>query len=213
MISSAVTLALEFPRQSIFSGVMQGLTYGVIAIGLILIYRSTQIINFAIVEMGAFAAALLARLVINWGVDYWVALPACVIAGGLLGAGVELVIVRRLFRSPRVVLFVATIGLAQLLLFFQFVLPKFDTYGAFPTAFSFTWEFQGLFIRSEHILVLVIVPLLAIRVDHLLESHEVRDGRSALRPPTPTRHASRRSVPRGCRRSCGRSQDCSRPWA
>ena len=162
MISSAVTLALEFPRQSIFSGVMQGLTYGVIAIGLILIYRSTQIINFAIVEMGAFAAALLARLVINWGVDYWVALPACVIAGGLLGAGVELVIVRRLFRSPRVVLFVATIGLAQLLLFFQFVLPKFDTYGAFPTAFSFTWEFQGLFIRSEHVLVLVIVPLLAI---------------------------------------------------
>ena len=115
MISTVVTLAVEFPRQSIFSGVMQGLTYGVIAIGLILIYRSTRVINFAIVEMGAFAAALLARLVINWGVDYWVALPVCVIAGGLLGAGIELVIVRRLFRSPRVVLFVATIGLAQLL--------------------------------------------------------------------------------------------------
>ena len=162
MISSVVTLAVEFPRQSIFSGVMQGLTYGVIAIGLILIYRSSRVINFALVEMGAFVAALLARLVINWGVSYWIALPACVVVGGLLGAGIELVIVRRLFRSPRVVLFVATIGLAQLLLFFQFELPKFNTYSAFPTAFSFTWQFQGLFIRSEHLLVLVIVPLLAI---------------------------------------------------
>jgi ABC-type branched-subunit amino acid transport system ATPase component/ABC-type branched-subunit amino acid transport system permease subunit len=162
MISSVVTLALDFPRQSIFSGMMQGLTYGVIAIGLILIYRSTRVINFAIVEMGAFAAALLARLVINWGVSYWIALPACVIAGGLLGAGIELVVVRRLFRSPRVVLFVATIGVAQLLLFFQFVLPKFNTYASFPTAFSFTWEFEGLFIRSEHLLVLIIVPALAL---------------------------------------------------
>ncbi len=162
MTSSLVTLALDFPRQSIFSGMMQGLTYGVIAIGLILIYRSTRVINFAIVEMGAFAAALLARLVINWGVDYWIALPACVVVGGLLGAGIELVVVRRLFHSPRVVLFVATIGLAQLLLFFQFVLPKFDTYASFPTAFSFTWEFEGLFIRSEHLLVLIVVPLLAI---------------------------------------------------
>jgi ABC-type branched-subunit amino acid transport system ATPase component/ABC-type branched-subunit amino acid transport system permease subunit len=162
MMSSVVTLALEFPRQSIFSGVMQGLTYGVIAIGLILIYRSTRVINFAIVEMGAFSAALLARLIINWGVSYWVALPACVIVGGVLGAGIELVVVRRLFRSPRIVLFVATIGLAQLLLFFQFELPKFDTYASFPTAFTHTWEVQGVLIRSEHLLVLVIVPLLAI---------------------------------------------------
>ncbi len=163
MIEAAVTaLAVELPRQSIFSGVMQGLTYGVIAIGLILIYRSTRVINFAIVEMGTFAAALLARLVINWHVDYWIAMPACVVVGGIVGAAVELTVVRRLFRSPRVVLFVATIGVAQLLLFFQFVLPKFDTYGAFPTAFSFTWQFEGLFIRSEHLLVLVFVPLVAI---------------------------------------------------
>jgi ABC-type branched-subunit amino acid transport system ATPase component/ABC-type branched-subunit amino acid transport system permease subunit len=162
VIPTLVTLGLDFPRQPIFSGVLQGLTYGVIAIGLILIYRSTRVINFAIVEMGAFAAAVLARLVVNWGVDYWIALPACVIVGGLLGAGIELVVVRRLFRSPRVVLFVATIGLAQLLLFFQFELPKFDTYASFPTAFSFTWQFAGLYIRSEHLLVLVAVPILAI---------------------------------------------------
>jgi len=162
--SVVTTLAVEFPRQSIFSGVMQGLTYGVIAIGLILIYRSTQVFNFAIVEMGTFAAALMARLVINWGVDYWVALVACLIVGALLGAAIELIVVRRLFRSPRVVLFVATIGVAQLLLFFQFVLPKFDTYSSFPTAFTLDkpWHVLGLDIQSAQVLVLAIVPLLAI---------------------------------------------------
>ena len=51
---------------------MTGLTYGVMAVGVILVFRSTRVINFAIGEMGGFAAALLYRLVIDWDVPFWV---------------------------------------------------------------------------------------------------------------------------------------------
>ena len=48
-----------------FSGAVTGITYGVMAVGVGLIYRSSRIINLAIAEMGGLAAAILAFLVIN----------------------------------------------------------------------------------------------------------------------------------------------------
>jgi branched-subunit amino acid ABC-type transport system permease component len=63
-------LAFDLPRQVMFSGVVNGATYGIMAVGIILIYRSTRVINLAIAEMGGIAAALLARMVINWDVNY-----------------------------------------------------------------------------------------------------------------------------------------------
>lgn len=155
-----VTLALDAPRQVVFTGAVTGFTYGVLAIGLILIYRSSRVINFAYTEMGAFGAGLLAVLVANYNWNYFVALGAVLVVGGLLGAAVELSVVRRLFTAPRVILFVATLGVAQLVLLAQLYLPKLDTFGPYPSAFDTSWDVGGLVIRSEHVLVLVLVPLL-----------------------------------------------------
>ena len=47
----------------------------------------------------------------------------CVALGAAVGAVIELVVVRRLFDAPRVLLLVATIGVSQLLLFAQASLP------------------------------------------------------------------------------------------
>lgn len=103
-------LAFSVTRQVVFSGAVTGITYGIMAVGVVLIYRSSRIINLAIAEMGGFAAALLAFLVINHHVSYWIALPACVALGAAVGAVIELIVVRRLFDAPRVLLLVATIG-------------------------------------------------------------------------------------------------------
>ena len=57
--------AFEIEPQVVFNGAVTGLTYGVLGVGLMLIFRSTRVINFAFGEMGGFGAALLALLVIN----------------------------------------------------------------------------------------------------------------------------------------------------
>lgn len=149
----------EVPSQTVFDGLVTGLVYGVLGVGLILIYRSTRIINFACGQMGIFPAALLALLVINWDVDFYVALPLALVAGGLLGAVIELVVVRRLAKSPRVILFVATLGVTQLLLLGQTLLPKLDGYASFPTPLETNWEIGGVFVRGYHVMALVVVPL------------------------------------------------------
>jgi len=56
-----VTLSIEI----VVIGALTGLTYAILAAGLVLIYRATRVINFAHGEIGAFGATLLAKLVLD----------------------------------------------------------------------------------------------------------------------------------------------------
>jgi ABC-type branched-subunit amino acid transport system ATPase component/ABC-type branched-subunit amino acid transport system permease subunit len=151
---------LDWPDQVLFTGAVTGLAYGVMAVGVILVFRSSHVINFAVAAMGAFAAALLARLVVNWGVDYWFALPLGIAAGALIGAAIELTVVRRLFSAPRVILLIATVGVAQLLQFGQYLLPQPEFVTEFPTPFHFTWVWGDLIVQSQHLVVIVLIPVM-----------------------------------------------------
>ena len=98
-------LGWTLPAQVIFNGAVRGLGYAVIAAGLVLIYRSSGIVNFAQAAFGAFGVALFALLAIEYSVPYWLAAIAGVAAGIAFASVTELVIVRRLFNASRVVLF------------------------------------------------------------------------------------------------------------
>ncbi len=155
-------LALDLPRQVLFSGAVTGITYGVMAVGIILIFRSARVVNFAIAEMGGFSAALMYRLVIDWDAPFWLSLVASVAVGSLFGAAIELLVVRRLFTAPRVILLVALIGVAQVLLFFQLILPDVTEIRPYPTAWSDRWEIGGVIVRSQELLVLVVIPVVVV---------------------------------------------------
>ncbi len=184
-------IAFEFPEQVVFNGVVTGMSYGVLAVGLVLVYRSARVINFAQGEMGAFGAALLALMVVNWDVPFFVALGAVLVVGVVLGAVIELVVVRRLSRAPRVILFVATLGAAQLIFLFQFLLPGLDSFGRFPTPFESTWEVGGVLVRSEHVLILVLVPVMTLALAFFLE--RTRSG-TAVRASAANPDAARTSA-------------------
>jgi ABC-type branched-subunit amino acid transport system permease subunit len=150
-------------RQIFFDGLVQGLVYGLLAMGIVLIYRSTRVINFAVGGMGIPGAALFVLLVVQWGTPLWVALVASIAAGAAIAAVVELIVVRRLFRSPRVILLVATIGVAQLMQLFVVALPDVDDPSArFPVAVSRLFEpFDGLRVSGPKLTILVVVPVAA----------------------------------------------------
>ena len=200
--------AFEVESQVVFNGVVTGMTYGVLAVGLVLVYRSTRVINFAYGQMGVFGAALLALLVINYDVDFYVALLLVLVAGGVLGAVIELVVVRRLFKAPRVILFVATLGVTQLLLLGQFLLPKLDHYEPFPTPLTNNWEIGGIFVRGVHVMVIVVVPVLTIALALFLKHSKFG---TAVRAAADNPDAARRrpSTSRRCRPSSGSSPACS----
>src|SRR5258706_9972738 len=118
------------------------------AVGIGLIFRSPRVINFAIGEMGGFAAALLYRMVIDWDMPFWLSFAIGIGVGAVIGAALELLIVRRLFSAPRVILLVALIGAAQVLLFFQLILPDVTKVRPYPSAFSGSWTVGGFLVRG-----------------------------------------------------------------
>jgi branched-chain amino acid transport system permease protein len=95
------------------NGLALGALYGIIGVALVLIYRTTRIINFAAGALGAVPAITALLMVTNRGVSYLVALPIAAIGGFLIGGLTDLVVMRRFSKSPRLILTVVTIGVAQ----------------------------------------------------------------------------------------------------
>ena len=112
----------EITGPSLALGVITGLTYGILAVGLVLIYRANRVVNFAHGEIGAFAAAILGLAVARWGVPYWVAFPVALLIAAGVGGLSEVVVIRRLRSTPTLMSVVATLGLSQFLLLFATVI-------------------------------------------------------------------------------------------
>lgn len=101
---------------TIVAGLVSGSIYGLLALGIVMVYRGSKVLNFAQAEIGTFGVFVAWELVENrelpWFVGAVVALG--VVAG--ISAAFEALVVRRMTASPRVTVAVATIGLFLLLI-------------------------------------------------------------------------------------------------
>ena len=111
-------LGWETPASVMTLGATIGMTYGLLAVGLVLVYRSSRIINFAHGEVGAFAAALFGLATASWGLTYYLVLPLAVLVGAGTAAVTEIAVIRRLRKAPRLMSIIATIGVGQFLVLF-----------------------------------------------------------------------------------------------
>ena len=82
--------------------------------GIVLIYRSSRVINFAVGDLGVPAAAILAVTVGKSHWPYWFGLAGALLIGTASGTVVEMAVIRRLSKAARVIVLVATIGVAEL---------------------------------------------------------------------------------------------------
>jgi branched-chain amino acid transport system permease protein len=101
--------------QDIVNGIMIGSLYALIALGFVLIYKSSQVINFAQGEFVMFGGFLAVVLTTTYGllfpVAFLVTLAGCAVAGLLVERGV----LRPLVGKPLISVVMATIGLASVL--------------------------------------------------------------------------------------------------
>jgi len=165
-------LASVFTANLLVIGSIRGLIIALIAMGIVLVYRSSRVINFAVGDLGVPSAALLGVMAGAHGWPYWPALVAALLVGTLAGTVVELSVVRRLFRAPRVIVLVATIGVAQLAQAITLTLPDYRTGSlqtAFPSPITGEWHpGAGIVLRGGQALALVVVPLITIGLWWLL---------------------------------------------
>jgi ABC-type branched-subunit amino acid transport system ATPase component/ABC-type branched-subunit amino acid transport system permease subunit len=103
------------PVEVLLPGLISGGLTAFTAFGLILIFRSARVINFAQANMAGFATTLTVLLVGVQHWSYWAAVPTGLVVAMLLGLWVERGLLGRLRHAPRLIVTVATIGIAQLL--------------------------------------------------------------------------------------------------
>jgi branched-chain amino acid transport system permease protein len=91
-------------------GLTSGMIYAAFALALVLIWRSTRIVNFAQGSMAA-ATGFIALALIQAGYSYWLAFAVALVSGFLLGAIVERVIIRPVEGGPELNAVIVTLGL------------------------------------------------------------------------------------------------------
>ena len=151
------------PAGIVVQGAILGGLSALLALGLALVYRANRILNFAQGDLGAAPASLAVLLVVTSGASWVVAFVVGIAAAVVLGAAVELLVIRRFFRSPRLILTVATIGLAQLLAGLGLLLPGWFGVGlppqSFPAPFDLSFTVDPLTFGGNDVVALVVIPL------------------------------------------------------
>lgn len=107
--------APDFLLQVLWEGLVSGVLYALIALGFVLIYKSSRIFNFAQGIMVVFAALTLVGLHEN-GVPSWLAVPLTLLVMLVLAVGIERIVLRPLVNQPDIILFMATIGITLFLI-------------------------------------------------------------------------------------------------
>ena len=127
------------------NGLTEGSIYAAMALALVMIWRATQVVNFAQGAMAMFTTYL-ALFSLEHGAPYWIAFIVALLCGLLLGAVVERVLVRPVESAPPLNVVILTLGI---LLFLEALAPMLfgGQIRSFPSAFSIV----GIQIGSLHI--------------------------------------------------------------
>jgi branched-chain amino acid transport system permease protein len=163
---SAIIWPGSAPLGVILQGVVFGTVTGLLAIGLVLIYRTNKIINFAYGAMGGVGGVLSVMMFVEAEMNYFVSMGAGLLAALAVGALVELFVIRRFSGATRLILTVATIGLAQLLggiqLYIQKAFGSAGLVGGFRTPFTFKFAVGSVLFTGDHVVIMAAVPPIII---------------------------------------------------
>jgi branched-chain amino acid transport system permease protein len=113
-VGLAAALVATGSSQALVIGVITGAGYGLVALGLVLVYKSSGVFNFAQGEFGTVAIYALYRLHDKIGIPLIPAMVVALAASVVMALATERIVIRRLFDAPRVTLLVATAGVALL---------------------------------------------------------------------------------------------------
>ncbi len=103
---------MTFFASLLITGLMTGAIYALVALGFVLVYKATGVINFAQGEFMMFGAFIAAALLTDRGLPAAVAIPITLVVMAGLGLVTERVVLRPMIGRPALGMIMATVGLA-----------------------------------------------------------------------------------------------------
>jgi len=144
----------------IVNGLFVGLVYGLLAVGLVVIYRGSRIINFAYGETGMIGAFVFSELWVDHHVPLLLAMVAGVALSAALGAATEVALIRPLRGQPPLNAMVGTLAVAALIL--SYASRRYGLYPRFlpPLVSGKGVHAGGITISPNQLVILVVAVVL-----------------------------------------------------
>ena len=148
--------------QALVVGLITGGIYGLYALGLVLVYKGSGVLNFAQAELGTFSLFLCQVLVTERHQAYLVGAGAAILAAVAMGIVFERLAVWPLRAAPRITVAVATIALLSL-----FVALELTVFGVLPRQLDpaihgVGWRIAGVIVTPTQMLSLVLVLVVGL---------------------------------------------------
>ena len=151
-------LAAAIAQPAVF-GIASGAAIGLVAIGLVLIYKSSRVLNFAageFVTLGAFGLYLGDR---QWNLPYPLAMVVGVLAGLVAALLVERLVVRPLANRPRVTILVATAAVATVLIPLELMIGGVKPFPASPAISGLGVKVLDVYFSPQRALIVLALVL------------------------------------------------------
>ena len=149
-----------FLLQLLLNGLIVGTLYGVVAMSFVLIYKASQVVNFAQGEFLLIGAWMCWWIIVDMQLPFWVAFPMALAFMMAFGVALQVIVLRPMIGEPIISVIMVTIGLS---IFFQALLKWM--FGVSPQAYPQIFESQsielmGLQVRSIYILAIIVSLLI-----------------------------------------------------
>ena len=150
--------------QVVIAGLVTGSLYGLLAQGIVLVYRTTGVLNFAYGAIAALCTCFLYILVTGLQLNFWLALPLTCVFALLVGIVLERGFARPVLHAPIFTKAIATLALALVLeTIAQALWPQLAEVQHFSTPFEgHALSLGGLYISAIDIVILVVTALLML---------------------------------------------------
>lgn len=144
----------QFLLQLLVNGLVVGTLYGVVAMSFVLIYKATQVVNFAQGELLLIGAWVCWTLLTKYQVPFWLGMPMTLVFMFAFGILIQVVILRPLIGEPIISVIMVTIALSAV---FQAALKWI--YGVNPQPFPRVFTSQAVSIGSLQIQTVYVMSL------------------------------------------------------
>jgi len=149
--------------QIIISGIAQGCIYGLIALGVVLIYKATETVSFAQGELMMLGAFLGLILMSTLGFPFWLAFVCAIVAMGAFGILLERATIRPILGQPAFSIVMLTIGIGYVARGAITMVPGLGTEThTLPVPYKDqVWNAAGLVLNIEQMVIIAATVILS----------------------------------------------------
>ena len=127
-----------------------GCIYGLVALGFVLIFKATELVNFAQGDLLMLGAFICYMFVVWYHLGYWVSFALAILIVGAFGALLDWTVLRRVIGQPQFAVVMLTIGLGAMFRTFASVTWGSEIY-TLPTPFGGVWTVGGVTLSHQYL--------------------------------------------------------------